>query len=314
LAMLVRVFDIDSDPDSFIKIDGVDIRDVGIQVLRKPMVIIPQESMVIPGTIRSNIDPWNEYSDEEIWEVLGLVGLKEFVESLTHKLETNLSRSSFVFSLGQRQLLCICRALLKKSALVIQDDATTNVDIPTSQALQAKILERYKDSTILTMTHRVLTVALYDKVVIAHKGEIQEFGEPYELLVEKIGDTEVTNQHSHMALLTRNFGKTLSRLVVKIAMKTYYKRHNMALPIRKVVSSAGSLVNLDNIVADKIKIERANIMTGKTGGDGLTRKKSSIILDVEDEHIEKKKFDVLNKDPIRPFNKFGGDSKDDDTK
>ena len=315
LAMLVRIFDIDREPGSYIKVGGVDIRDVGIQVLRRPMVIIPQEAMVIPGTIRSNIDPWGEYSDDQIWEVLELVGLKEFIEDLPHKLETYLSRSSFVFSLGQRQLLCICRALLKKSALVIQDDATTNVDIPTSQALQTKILERYKDSTVLTMTHRVLTVALYDKVVIAHKGEIQEFGEPYLLLVEKIGDTEVTNKQSHMASMTRNLGKTLSRLVVKIAMRTYYKKHQIVLPSKG--AGVRSSLNLDNIAADKIRIERANLVVGSNDG-GVVRRKSSIVLEVEDEHMEnnRRRFDALNKDPIRPFNKFDPDSygQDDDPK
>ena len=303
LSMLLRMFEIDRKPGSYIKINGVDIRDVGIQVLRRPFVIIPQETVVIPGTIRSNIDPWREYSDDQIWEVLELVGLKEFVEGLTHKLETYLSRSSLVFSVGQRQLLCTGRALLKKSALVMQDDATTNVDISTSQALQTKILERYKDSTVLTMTHRVLTIALYDKVVIAHIGEIQEFGEPYLLLVEKIGDTEVTNKQSHMAMIARGLGKTLSRLAVKIAMETYYKKHNMVLPPKGV--GAGSSLNLDNVEADKIRIERANLMLGNPDG-GMVQKKPSIVLEVEDEHMENndRQIDALNKDPIRSFNKF----------
>jgi len=215
-----------------------------------------------------------------------------------------------VFSMGQRQLLCMCRALLKKSALVIQDDATTNVDIPTSQALQAKILERYKDSTILTMTHRVLTIALYDKVVISHKGEIQEFGEPYLLLVDKIGDTEVTNKDSYMARMTKNLGKTLSKLVVKTALRTYYKKHGIMLPAKEVMSS----INLDNI-ASKIKIERA---VGSSIVRETQRRASlgslELDLDIENhpEHFKDLGGDEdddigigeLHKDSIRPFNKF----------
>jgi len=284
LTMLLRFFDIDrNSSESYIKIDGINTMDIGLNLLRNQMVIIPQESCVITGTIRSNLDPWENYTDEEIWEALQITGLRDYIKDLKYQLNTPLSKGSSVFSMGQRQLFCMTRALLKKGVIVIQDDATSHVDLSASQAVQMKILEKYKDSTVIVMTHRMLTIALYDKVIITHKGSIVEYGEPYLLLVKKIGDIKVTNKETEFGKMVKNVGKSISKVIVKVAMQSYYKRHGIDFP-----SSIGSLI-----------IEEA-FEKGLAG----RQENDEIDFNFEEGDLKEKRGDVENRTSVRPFNKF----------
>ena len=233
VSLLLRMFEIDKVMEgvepSFVKIDGVNIKDVDQERLRKELLVIPQNAYIWPGTIRRNLDPWNLHTDEEIWNVLEKVKLKEYIESLKEKLKTNLSRDQSVFSWGQKHLLAIARAMLRGGKIVIQDEATTHVDLSTNHAVQKSIVSMYKESTLITITHRLYDIAKYDKVLLIQDGVKVEFDEPYRLLVLEIGDTEITNRKGAFASLVRSLGSEFSRQMMRRCRKHYYKKHGLVL-------------------------------------------------------------------------------------
>ena len=127
-----------------ILIDGIDISTIGLYQLRSMLSIIPQVPTLFIGTIRSNLDPFKEYTDERIWEVLEQVQLKSFISSLKLKLENPVSEGGSDYSVGQRQLFCFARALLRDSKIIIMDEATSNIDFETDQVIQETITKLFR--------------------------------------------------------------------------------------------------------------------------------------------------------------------------
>ena len=166
-----------------ISIDGIDISEIGLETLRKNLTIIPQEPILIEGTLRENIDPSNCYTDKEIINMLGEVGLDEFFvnKNLDYKIENN----GINISIGEKQLICIARALLKKTKIVLMDEATANIDYKTETFLQNSINKGMKDCTVLTIAHRIKTIINYDKILVLNNGEIVELDSPQNLLNKK---------------------------------------------------------------------------------------------------------------------------------
>ena len=166
-----------------ISIDGIDISEIGLETLRKNLTIIPQEPILIEGTLRENIDPSNCYTDKEIINMLGEVGLDEFFvnKNLDYKIENN----GINISIGEKQLICIARALLKKTKIVLMDEATANIDYKTETFLQNSINKGMKDCTVLTIAHRIKTIINYDKILVLNNGEIVELDSPQNLLDKK---------------------------------------------------------------------------------------------------------------------------------
>ncbi|KAH3686130.1 hypothetical protein WICPIJ_002894 [Wickerhamomyces pijperi] len=169
-----------------IVIDGIPTSQVGLQDLRHSLSIIPQDSQVFEGTLRENIDPTNQFTDEQIWKALELSHLKDHVSSMeddTNKgLNVKLSESGSNLSVGQRQLMCLARALLIPSNILVLDEATAAVDVETDKVLQETIRTEFKDRTILTIAHRLNTIMDSDRIIVLDKGEVKEFDSPENLL------------------------------------------------------------------------------------------------------------------------------------
>uniref|UniRef100_A0A8C3IQC0 ATP binding cassette subfamily C member 4 (PEL blood group) n=1 Tax=Chrysemys picta bellii TaxID=8478 RepID=A0A8C3IQC0_CHRPI len=174
-----------AEPKGRIWIDKYLTSELGLHDLRKKISIIPQEPVLFTGTMRKNLDPFNEYTDEELWNVLEEVQLKEAVEELPDKMETQLAESGSNFSAGQRQLVCLARAILKKNQILIIDEATANVDARTDELIQKTIREKFAQCTVLTIAHRLNTIIDSDRIMVLDAGRLKEYNEPYILLQEK---------------------------------------------------------------------------------------------------------------------------------
>ncbi|XP_070415544.1 ATP-binding cassette sub-family C member 2 isoform X1 [Equus przewalskii] len=163
-------------------IDGVDIASIGLHDLREKLTIIPQDPILFSGTLRMNLDPFNNYSDEEVWKALELAHLKSFVAGLPLGLSYEVAEAGDNLSTGQRQLLCLARALLRKSKILIMDEATAAVDLETDQLIQTTIQNEFSHCTAITIAHRLHTIMDSDKIMVLDNGRIVEYGSPEELL------------------------------------------------------------------------------------------------------------------------------------
>ena len=150
--------EIDKRVGSSIKIDGVNIQEVGLHLLRSRIGIISQSPNVFTGSVRRNLDPLEVHSDEELWKVLQDVKLDEHLSKLKG-LYTDMTVASQVFSVGQKQLMCLARAILQNTKIICLDESTAQVDHNTDQYIQAIVRERFDRCTIITIAHRLSTIA-----------------------------------------------------------------------------------------------------------------------------------------------------------
>lgn len=163
-------------------IDGYDISKIGLTDLRSKLAIIPQEPVLFIGTIRSNLDPFSQYSEQQLWDTLERVHLKELVMELPGKLEAAVRENGENFSVGQRQLICIARALIRDPKVLVLDEATASIDIETDELIQKTIRKSFANCTVLTIAHRLNTIIDSDKVMVLDKGRLIEFDTPQNLL------------------------------------------------------------------------------------------------------------------------------------
>ncbi|KAF9125108.1 Canalicular multispecific organic anion transporter 2 [Mortierella sp. GBA39] len=163
-------------------IDGIDISTVGLKYLRQHLAIIPQDPTLFVGTIRENLDPFGLLQDAELWEALERAHLKDHISSLAGGLSFKVSQNGDNFSVGQRSLICLARALLRKTKVLVLDEATAAVDVETDELIQKTIRQEFKDRTILTIAHRIKTVMDSDKILVLEKGRVEEFESPQTLL------------------------------------------------------------------------------------------------------------------------------------
>lgn len=168
-------------------IDGINTRKISLQNLRSKISIITQEPILFSCTIRKNLDPFEEYQDSQLWEVLRDVELKKLVSELPSGLSTKVSEGGVNFSVGQRQLLCLARAILKMNKILILDEVTANVDLKTDDLIQQTLRQKFKNCTVLTIAHRLDTVVDSDRIMVIDEGCIREFDTPAKLLENKKG-------------------------------------------------------------------------------------------------------------------------------
>ena len=168
-----------------ITIDDVDISTINLEKLRESITVIPQEPTLIEGTLRENIDPGKKFSDLEIQNAMIEVGLEDALREKT--LNYKIVEDGINLSIGEKQLICIARALLRKSKVVLMDEATASIDYKTETLIQKSIEKVLKHSTVITIAHRIKTIINYDRILVLAYGELIEFDTPKNLLSNKKG-------------------------------------------------------------------------------------------------------------------------------
>ncbi|XP_030837608.1 multidrug resistance-associated protein 5 isoform X1 [Strongylocentrotus purpuratus] len=163
-------------------IDGIDVKQIGLHDLRSKLSIIPQDPVLFIGTVRYNLDPFNEHGDKELWEALERSYMKDRISALESQLEAPVTEGGDNFSVGERQLMCMARALLRGSKILMLDEATAAIDTETDSLIQQTIREEFKDCTMLTVAHRLNTILDSDKVLVMDDGMVAEFDKPSTLL------------------------------------------------------------------------------------------------------------------------------------
>ena len=211
LAALFRM----TEPEGTILIDGIDIKSIGLHDLRKNISIIPQDPVVFTGSVRKNIDPFNEQTDEKLWNVLDEVKLKEAVLQLPGQLNSELSEGGSNFSVGQRQLICLARAILRKNKILVLDEATANVDHETDALIQKKIREKFNNCTVITIAHRLNTIIDSDQVMVLDAGQIVQFDQPYLLL---------QNANGLFRKLVNQTGQQMEMKLHSLAKEAYFNK------------------------------------------------------------------------------------------
>ena len=159
-----------------IYIDDVDICNIGLDLLRQNITIIPQDPCLISGTLKYNIDPFNKIDSKEIQKVLSDIGFEN------NDLEQIIEQNGNNLSVGEKQLVCIARAILRKTKIIIMDEATANIDIKTEEKIQNILNNKLGESTLITIAHRIKTIINYDKILVLDNGEVKEFDSPNNLI------------------------------------------------------------------------------------------------------------------------------------
>ena len=215
-SMFVALFRIvEPQPGSRILLDGVDVSTLGLRDLRSKMAMIPQDPFMFAGTVRTNLDPFEEHTDEEVWSVIEKVGLKHTIDTAAKQLDMEVIDNGSNFSLGQRQLLCMGRALLRNSRVLMMDEATASVDMDSDALIQKTVREAFSECTTLTIAHRLNTIMDSDKILFLDSGKVSEYDDPQTLLGNPSGD---------FSRLVEKTGKTQEKNLKRIASDAALKR------------------------------------------------------------------------------------------
>lgn len=180
--------DLDMDRDNYeapMTIDGVDTLRIGLRELRSSLGIIPQNPVLFSGTIRSNMDPFSQFKDDQIWHALEQCGLKVSVEAMPSGLDSPVAEYGSNLSAGMRQMLVMGRALLKQCRILLLDEATSSVDFETDKEIQRTLREAFTNTTVLTIAHRINTIMDSDKILVMKDGYVAEYAAPSELLKDE---------------------------------------------------------------------------------------------------------------------------------
>ncbi|KAJ8933698.1 hypothetical protein NQ314_013864 [Rhamnusium bicolor] len=196
-------------------IDEVDTKELGLTDLRKKISIIPQEPVLFSATVRYNLDPFNEFEDSKLWKALEEVELKDAINNL----DFMVSEGGSNFSLGQRQLICLARAILRNNKILVLDEATANVDHRTDAFIQEAIRRKFVDCTVLTIAHRLNTIMDSDKVLVMDAGAMVEFDHPHSLL-------QIPDGFFHRMVLQT--GPTMTLQLKDVALEAFNKKESLA--------------------------------------------------------------------------------------
>jgi len=208
-SLMVALFRIVEAAGGAILIDGQDISELGLNALRSQLAIIPQDPVLYSGTVRSNLDPFDQYSDADLWSVLEKSYLKDTIAALDLTLLAPVSENGENFSVGQRCQLCLARAMLRNARVLIMDEATASVDMQTDAFIQNS-LRKHFNCTLLTIAHRLNTICHYDRVLVLSFGRVQEYDSPANLL---------RDPNSALSSMVNETGEINAALLRNIAFK-----------------------------------------------------------------------------------------------
>ena len=180
LAALLRMPDADGD----IVVDGIPIKEINLQQARRCISILSQSPVLFSGSLRKNLDLVDRFQDTDLWQALEEVQLKDFVEGLEGKLEYELLEHGANVSVGERQLLCLARVLLQQSKIIIFDEPTAHVDPDTEQTIWNVVRDKLRDSTVITIAHRLNTIRDCDRVLVLKNGEVVEY-DKFDILMDR---------------------------------------------------------------------------------------------------------------------------------
>jgi len=202
-----------------IKLSGVDISKVGLHTLRTRLSVIPQVPVLFSGcTVRENLDPFFKHDDAAIEDVLRDVHMWQVIQDLPNRLESLVAEGGSNFSVGQRQLLCLARAILTKNRFLILDEPTANVDRRTDQLLHQAIHKSFPGATILSVAHRLDTVIESDYILVLGHGHVLEFGSPVDLVAKPNG---------HFASMVRDTGDSMAQDLTRRAREAHAKQKDV---------------------------------------------------------------------------------------
>uniref|UniRef100_A0A1B6INU6 ABC transmembrane type-1 domain-containing protein n=2 Tax=Homalodisca liturata TaxID=320908 RepID=A0A1B6INU6_9HEMI len=199
-------------------IDAVDTNTISLEALRSHISIIPQDPVLFSGTLRTNLDPFHRYSDPELYTVLHEIKLNENIKrsEMLH-LDTQVTEGGGNFSVGQRQLVCLARAILRDNKILVLDEATANVDPQTDALIQSTIRHRFAHCTVLTVAHRLNTIIDSDRVLVMDAGSVVEFDHPHELL---------SHQDGLFFKLVQQTGPTKAKELAHIAQENFKNKNS----------------------------------------------------------------------------------------
>lgn len=165
-----------------IYIDQVDIATISLEELRSKISIIPQDPVLFTGTMRYNLDPFSKYTDDELWQALSKVHMKNKIISTEVGLDYMVEENGDNLSVGERQLVCMARAILRNNKILLLDEATASIDTETDAMIQLTIRSAFAECTVLTIAHRLNTVLHCDQILVMDKGQVIEFASPNALM------------------------------------------------------------------------------------------------------------------------------------
>lgn len=188
--------------DGKICVDGVDINEIGLHDLRKRISYLPQEAVLFSGSVRFNLDPFNERTDDELWHALDQTEMRTVVSALPIGLNSKVLYGGSNFNADQRQLLSLTRAILQRNQIIILDEA--NVNLETHNLIEKIVRRKFSNCTVITIAHRLSTVMAKDMVLVLDEGRIMEFGRPTELMKKPNGVFKrLFDQHGQSKVRTK---------------------------------------------------------------------------------------------------------------